>query len=298
VNTATEAETEALERSRAFAVPPTRIVRVRGGDARGWLHDLVTADVESLADGASRRSLLLTPTGRIRADVHVAATPGAFLLLQAPDQPETIDAILRPYVLSSDVELVARDDLRVIAVLGDDAVEADDAESNDVPAILRPSTVAAHGADLLVPHGAPLDRVRDRLLGRGLVEVGTAALEARRIRRGIPRMQTDFGQDALPAEAGLEDLIDFQKGCFLGQESVAKVRNLGHPPRVLVPVRAPAGTVAGVAVVAIGNGDPVGEVTSATAGDGGVDAIVRVRWDASSEPLSTNDGPLSLRRRG
>ena len=48
-----------------------------------------------------------------------------------------------------------------------------------------------------------------------------------------PRMGVDFEPGALPAEAGLERAIDLEKGCFLGQESVAKVRNLGHPPTVL-----------------------------------------------------------------
>ncbi|MGH2641245.1 MAG: hypothetical protein ACRDGO_06070, partial [Actinomycetota bacterium] len=82
-----------------------RITTVRGSDARSWLHDLVTADVEGLPDRGSRRSLLLTPTGRIRADFHIAAVDDSYLLLQAPDQPERVDVILRPYVLSSDVEV-------------------------------------------------------------------------------------------------------------------------------------------------------------------------------------------------
>ena len=59
------------------------------------------------------------------------------------------------------------------------------------------------------------------------------AVEVWRIRAGRPRMGADFDRTAIPAEAGLEALIDTTKGCFLGQESVARVRNLGHPPRVL-----------------------------------------------------------------
>jgi len=288
------AELDALGRSEAFATPAVRIVEVVGDDARRWLHDLVTADVASLPVGGSRRTLVLTPTGRIRADAHVAATGGGFLLLQAAEQPEAIDAILQPYVLSSDVRLVARDDLAIVAVLGDEKVAVEDGGTGDL-GVLRPSVLFPGGIDLVVRDGAALGRIRDRLLDRGLVEVGSTALEAWRIRRGAPRMEADFGQDALPAEAGLEDTIDFEKGCFLGQESVAKVRNLGHPPRVLLPVRAPAGTVAGTAVV--GDGVPVGEVTSATSSADAVDAIVRVRWEAASKPLSTKAGPLSLRRR-
>jgi folate-binding protein YgfZ len=119
-------------------------------------------------------------------------------------------------------------------------------------------------------------------------------LEIRRIRRGDVRMGADFGSDALPAEAGLEGAIDLTKGCFLGQESVAKVRNLGHPPRVLRHVRSQTPVAPGVPVLT--GGVAVGEVTSAAENNGGTDAIVRVRWDAALEELSTATGPLSLRR--
>jgi folate-binding protein YgfZ len=277
---------DALEKDRAFAVLGHRIISVRGADARTWLHDLITADVAGLPDRRSRRSLLLTPTGRIRADLHVAAVDGSFLLLQAPEQPEAVDGILRPYVLSSHVRIEDNTDRCVlVAVLGQEA-HIDDP---DVVA-LTPSVVAP-GLDLLVTHDswAPL---LERLRGSGLVEATPSDLEARRIRRGTPRMGVDFGPDALPAEAGLEDAIDFTKGCFLGQESVARVRNLGHPPRVLLHVSSDAPIVPGASVV---SGDVVvGEVTSAGSARDGGDAIVRVRWDADRERLATSEGPLVL----
>jgi len=265
------------------------VIAVRGADATAWLHDLVTADVEGLSTGQSRRSLLLTPTGRIRADFHVARLDGSFLLLQAEGQPGAVDAILAPYVLSSDVELYDRSEgSAIVAVLGGAAVE-----NGDDALVLAPS-VLGPGHDVIVPAGEPAARLRERLRERGAVEVSAQDLETWRIRRGIVRMGLDFGTDALPAEAGLEDTIDFTKGCFLGQESVAKVRNLGHPPRVLRLVRSRAPILPGAPVLA--DDQQVGEVTSAAAADGGTDAIVRVRWDAAPGGLSTEAGPLSLRR--
>ena len=264
------------------------MVAVRGTDAAAWLHDLITADVEGLSAGQSRRSLLLSPTGRIRADLHVARQDGSFLLLQEERQPEAVDAILAPYVLSSDVELENRSERSVIvAVLGGIA-----AEDGDDGLVLAPS-VLGPGHDVIVPPGEPVVRLRDRLRERGVVEVTPQSLETWRIRRGAVRMGSDFGPDALPAEAGLEDTIDLTKGCFLGQESVAKVRNLGHPPWVLRLVRSQARLAPGDLV--LGDGVRVGEVTSAAVDDGGTDAIVRIRWAAASEPLSTGSGPLSLR---
>jgi tRNA-modifying protein YgfZ len=265
------------------------VIAVGGADAAAWLHDLVTADVEGLSSGQSRRSLLLTPTGRIRADLHVARLDGSFLLLQEERQPEALDAVLAPYVLSSDVELEDRSERSVVvAVLGGEA-----AEDGDDPIVLAPS-VLGRGHDVIVPPGAPADRLRERLRERGVVEVTSEDLETWRIRRGVVRMGSDFGPEALPAEAGLEDAIDLTKGCFLGQESVAKVRNLGHPPWVLRLVRSKGQIARGAPVLV--DGAAVGEVTSAAEGDGGTDAIVRVRWDAASEPLSTETGPLSLRQ--
>jgi folate-binding protein YgfZ len=266
-----------------------RMVAVRGADAGAWLHDIVTADVHGLTDGQTRRSLLLTPTGRIRADFHIAAVGDSFLLLQAPGQPQAVDAILAPYMLSSDVEMDDRSERSlIVAVLGGLA-----AEDGDGALVLAPSVLGS-GHDAIVSRGEPARRLRARLLGRGLVELSEEDLETRRIRRGDVRMGPDFGSDALPAEAGLEDAIDLTKGCFLGQESVAKVRNLGHPPRVLRHARSRRPVAPGTPVLV--GGVAIGEVTSAAEGDGGTDAIVRVRWDAAFGELSTATGPLSLRR--
>ena len=81
------------------------MIRVTGADATAWLHDLVTADIASLAPGRARRSLLLTPTGRIRADVTVVRDEEGSSCSQEPAQPDRIEALLDPYVLSSDVAL-------------------------------------------------------------------------------------------------------------------------------------------------------------------------------------------------
>ncbi len=267
-----------------------RTVAVRGADARAWLNDLVTTDVEGLGVGQSRRSLLLTPTGRIRADFHVAGiTEDSFLLLQSTEQPEPVDTILSPYVLSSEVEIDDRSARSVVvAVLGGAA-----AEDGDDGLVLTPSVLGL-GSGVVVSPGRPLRSLRERLGARGLIEASAADIETWRVRQGVARMGVDFGPDALPAEAGLEGTIDFTKGCFLGQESVAKVRNLGHPPRILLHVVSNAVIRPGTAVLA--DGEAVGAVTSVAEGNGAMDAIVRIRWDAASEPLSTEAGPLSLRR--
>jgi folate-binding protein YgfZ len=291
-------ELNALQSGRAFAdLSSYRKVQVSGSDARAWLHSLVTTDVDSLAPGRSRRSLLLTPTGRIRADFSVACGEEGFLLLQAPGQPEHVGLLLAPYTLSSDVMLTdATNKLALFAVPGDSA-----------SAVGRPGlspSVLGAGVDLVAPVGQQAWRVEDMFVKKNLIEVGPAAVEGWRILRGAPRMGADFDQSSLPSEAGLQDAIDFTKGCFLGQESVAKVAKLGHPPTVLRAVRAEVELKAGMQV--LGRGAPVGEVTSATpvpstdqAADGatgqapetiGWAALVRVTWDAAEEELTVGSG--------
>ena len=241
---------------------------VRGADARGWLGDLVTADVATLERGSSRRSLLLTPTGRIRADMWISRIDDdAFLVLQAKDQPEPVEDALRPYVLSSAVRL------------------------KDVTPDLSVMVFPAREEIVTVARGDLAGAERE-LATRGALVVDERSYELWRIGRGDPRMGTDFEAGALPAETGLERLIDVTKGCFLGQESVAKVRNLGHPPTVLRHLRSAAVVVPGTPVFSADGA--VGQVTSvAPARRGGFVLISRVEWRAAEADLrSGDDSPM------
>ena len=196
--------------------------------------------------------MILSPTGRIRADVHVGAAGDTFLLLQDPVQ-RAGPLILAPYVLSSDVALEDRTGLvEVVAVLGGSAAE-DGADTLRLEALGPRIRGGPSSSGRASPPQAP-----QRFIDAGLVEVEPADVETWRIRRGIARTGVDLGPDALPAEAGLEDTIDFTKGCFLGQESVAKVANLGHPPRLVVAVRATTRVAPGATVLA--DGEPVGSM--------------------------------------
>jgi tRNA-modifying protein YgfZ len=248
-----EDQVDALDERRAFVDGARlRAVEVTGSDAGRWLNDLVTASVEDIPPGGTARSLLLTPTGRVRADFHIVRTDGAFVLVQEPDQPAAIDDLLRPYVLSSDVAVQRAAGTHIVLV--------------------------------------PSDRgwAVTRAAGDGAVEASPEAGEVWRIRRGVPRFPSDLDEESLPAEAGLEYLIDFTKGCFLGQEAVAKVRNLGHPPRVVLALRAGVPVRSGEPVVA--DGRDVGAVSSVAPLRDGFALLARVRWDARTRPLTTASG--------
>lgn len=278
-------ELAALDEERAFADRSSyRKLQVEGDGARSWLNDLLTAGLAGLVEGQAARSLLLSPTGHIRADVHVVATTDGFLLLQDPAQPRAIGELLAPYVLSSPVTLTDRtDELSLYAVPGAAAVRLGFGG--------RPS-VLGDGQDLLTtPAGAA--ELESMMMNRQLTKVGGEALEVWRIRRGVARFPIDLTEESVPAEAGLDALIDTAKGCFLGQESVAKIRNLGHPARVVRTLRSATEVLAGAEVLA--EGAVVGRITSAAPGPVGETAILaRVSWAAAEARLTTHDGaPLA-----
>jgi folate-binding protein YgfZ len=276
-------ELDALLSGRAFVdLSSWWKTAVEGADAVPWLHDLLTADVASLPRGGARRSLLLTPTGRIRADVHVVRRDRDLMLLQAADQPEPIRALLEPYVLSADVRLGdVSAALALLAVPGSPP-EPDGATAH-VPSVLGP------GHDELVEAGARVEARVTALTTAGLIQAHAEAVETDRIHRGLARMGHDFDTSSLPAEAGLEDLIDGAKGCFLGQESFARIRDRGHPPRVLRRLRSEGVVHAGDPVLA--GGVEVGRITSAAANlEGATRAIARVRWEAAERELKLGDG--------
>jgi tRNA-modifying protein YgfZ len=275
-----EDQVAALDDGRAYAeLDDHDVTLVSGRDARGWLNDLITTDVETLERGQTRPSMLLTPTGRIRALFHVLCLSEGFALVQRTDQAERIGRLLDPYVLSSDVTLRERP-YHVIAVPGRD---------RPPPRLdngWRPSLLGG-GHDLLFLDPGDVDLLRDDLADEPLARAHADAVERRRIRRGQPRFGVDLDADSFPAEAGLDlpPVTDRSKGCFLGQEAVAKIANLGHPPRVVVAVEAPGVVLEAGEPVSAG-GEPVGVVTSA-AGDRG---LARVRWGAPLDRLRTAGG--------
>lgn len=286
---APEAELAALDEGRAFADRSGyRKLSVAGADTETWLNDLLTAGLAGLREGHARRSLLLSPTGRIRADVMAVGGAAGVVLLQDPAQDVAVGDLLAPYVLSSAVTLTdVTEQLALYCIPGTlpDALPSPGS---------RPSLLG-EGSDLLLP-AADAPRIEAMLIEVGLARVGDDALEVRRIRRGMPRFPIDVTEGSVPAEAGLEELIDVTKGCFLGQESVAKIRNLGHPATLVRAARTEARVAPGAEVLADRLG--VGRVTSAAAADdGGTACLLRIAWAARDAHLATADGtPLTAHR--
>jgi tRNA-modifying protein YgfZ len=267
---------------KAFAnLADWRKIAVLGTDALGWLGDLVSADLSDLSPGRARRSLLLSPTGRIRAEFTVALSGGSLLLLQDPTQPRSVGDLLAPYVLSSDVTMEDRSrTLSLFAMPGQEVPPNAPGAASSIPSCLGPGvdliSAAQDGAEVLRWLRASFDEAREE------------ELEAWRVAMGRARWGVDGTDEDLPQEAGMEEAVALDKGCYLGQEAVARVRNLGHPRRVLLRLRSEADVARGDAVLV--DEREAGRVTSVASAEGRTLVLARVRWDARGGPFTTRDG--------
>lgn len=275
------------------------LVRATGPDRATFLQGMLTNDVARLAPGAGCPALLLTIQGRVTADVRVAALPDALLLdvdLRARDE---LVAALEALLVADDVELLApAEPVALVALDGPGAADVlrladvapfahvDTAVAGMPVRAVRASEVRGAGFVLHVPAALAV-QVWDALVGSGARPCGTEALEGRRVEVGVPRIGLDMGARTLALEVPVEDALSITKGCYLGQEVVARGTARGHVNRRLTPVLldgpAPA---SGAALVR--DGKEVGQLTTVAQafGAGSLAALAFVRrehWDPGTE---------------
>jgi folate-binding protein YgfZ len=228
------------------------VVHVTGPDATTYLQGQLSADLDAIGDGASAWSLLLEPTGRMGALVRVARLGEAWQLDVDADFGDAVRERLARFLLRVQVELVLERQPMV-------AVRGPGAERVGVPAgavALAPCWPAVEGVDLLGGDG---------ILPAGVPEATSEDLETARVAAGVPAMGAEITRDTIPGELGalwIEATVSFDKGCYTGQELVARIDSRGgnvpHPLRALAGADplAPGGVV-------LLDGDEVGHVTSA-----------------------------------
>ena len=203
------------------------VLRITGADRLSWLHSLTTQHLEGLAPGAAGEALVLSPQGHVEYELTLT-DDGTAVWVHV--EPGTAAALLEfltsmQFMLRVDPRDVSSD-YAVVKLLGPE-VPAD-----TQPAIARLDV--GFGTDLIVPRAELAERVAD-LRAAGAALAGTWALEALRIAAGRPRLGLDTDHRTLPHEVGwIETAVHLSKGCYRGQETVARVHNLGRPPRRLV----------------------------------------------------------------
>lgn len=249
----------------ALARPARDVVVVSGPDALSYLQNLVSQDLDGLADGQAVHSLLLTPQGKLDVDFWLMREGDVAWLVCEGGFGEQLVESLQRFKIRVQVEVSLDPSLAVLALRGDGARAA--AASSD--AVIPVPWAGADGEEEavdIVGDAATLDAVAGAALGAGAREWSEDEYEAARIAAGVPRLGLDLDAKTIPQEAALErDAVSFSKGCFLGQELVCRLDTRGHVNRYLrrLTVAEGASAVRGAEIVA---GDKaVGTITS-TAG--------------------------------
>ena len=226
-------------------------LELRGADRGRFLNGLVTSNVLELTAGSNRYGFFTDLRGRVLADVYVLALDDRLWLELPPGRAAAIQKHLQAYIVADRVEVLPLEDVLPLTLVGP--------ESSPLLERLGAGGCAIDANCRTTLFGSELHLARRELFGvdsstiwisasmapdiwKRLVSaeggpapqpVGFEAVEALRVEQGIGRWGQDYGADNLPQETGLlEAAVDFEKGCYLGQEIVARVHYLGKPKRL------------------------------------------------------------------
>jgi folate-binding protein YgfZ len=204
------------------------VVTITGPDRLSWLNSLSTNKVDDLSSGRAAQTLILSPHGHIEHHLSVVDDGATTWIHVEPGEAGPLIEFLHSMRFMLRVEPADRSaDFAVLTVMGPQA-----------PAEITSAAVAVmdfgFGVDLVLTR-AGLAEVAADLGARGLRPAGIWAHEALRIAGHRARFGTDTDHKTIPHEIGwIESAVHLSKGCYRGQETVARVHNLGHPPRRLV----------------------------------------------------------------
>ena len=206
--------------------PDTGFISIAGDEACAFLQSIITANVETLPIGACRPAALLTPQGRVLIDMMVyRPTSDRFLLRSDAARRDDLFTRLRRYQLRRLIDLAIEPNIRLVLLLSNQA-----AETIDIPMIMScsdPRSPKLGSHCLVETHHLPAQM--------GAID----SWHANRIAAGVPEGSLDLiPERALMLEAGLDQLgaVDFEKGCYVGQEVTARTHYRGLVKRRLVPL--------------------------------------------------------------
>jgi folate-binding protein YgfZ len=242
-------------------------LEVRGPDAAEFLQGQVTNDVVALDSGRGCYAAMLNPKGRIAADMRIVrAAPERFLLDTEATARDVVLRDLRMYKIGRKVEVIDMPDRSIFSLIGPRSDEVVEAALGACPARDEHSLIETGEGVFAVRTNIGIEILADTDLGERLLEAGAQpvsfdAAEIVRVEHGRPRHGVDMTEDNLPAEAGIVDrAVSFTKGCYVGQEPVARMHYKGHPNRHLRGLRLSGPAAGGSTLVATDKA--VGALTS------------------------------------
>jgi len=236
-------------------------LRITGRERATWLHNIVSNMVEKLAVGDGNYGTFLTDRGKMVGDFRLLVRDDCLLLDTEPELADSLPAAMDRFLISEDAE-IHRDHDRwtLLGLMGPQSAEwVSRALVIDVPGLALYGSIEAErdgtrvvvsrqnragetGYDLWLDPSLAA-KVRDMLSTAGVTEIGSDALEVLRIEAGIARYGADTHDDIIPLEARLDHAIHYEKGCYIGQEIIARMHYRGHPNKLLICLRFDGGVV-------------------------------------------------------
>ena len=260
------------------------------GPQRAWfLHQILTQAFEDISAGEARDTALITAHGRMVGYMETLATEDAILMHFEPELTDKLPDALGRYVFATQVDIAdVTEDFGLVLIVAPNW--------NEVAAEIAPDAKAHRTLSLGVPAGYlwtaqdDVERVQAELKGRGFEHANENELEELRVEHGMARWGRDMTEKTLPPEAGLDEVaVHYDKGCYVGQEAMAKIRFRGKVNRRLRRLESDAPLEVGAEVRE--DDGKVGTVTSVA----GNRALAMVRYTV--EPgtrVTAGDSPATV----
>jgi folate-binding protein YgfZ len=283
-------------------------IRVTGEDRARLLHAMTTNHVQQMKPGDGIYAFFLNAQGRILADAYILCFIDHFLLDTAPETRRTVFEHLDRYIIADDVTLEDITDQtfsfglegpKAIEVAAQCGLSAPHHRFShvrlidfDVAAI---SSTGSHGIRI---YGS-LQRKEEAIVmieGASAIAASPEDAERARIENFVPKFGCEITEHTLPQETQQTHALHFQKGCYLGQEIVERIRSRGHVNRLLMGFRLQSETPPPPGTKLLLEGKPAGEVTSSATSKGGAFGLAYVRVPgARSGAMAEIDGhPVEL----
>ncbi len=244
-----------------FADRSSRVkLRFSGRQAAWFLHQILTQSFEDMKPGEARDAAMITAHGRMTGYLEVVATEDAFLAHFEPSLKGSLPEAIRRYVFATEVEIEdVTGAMGLVLVAGDGALEA----ARTLPeAVVHPTSPLGVEATYVWIERDDLDDALRLLEKEGATEASEDELELIRVANGIPRWGFEMDEKTFPQEVGIDErAVHYDKGCYLGQEAMAKIHFRGKVNRRLVKLETDAATAPGTPLLL--DGTAVGAVTSA-----------------------------------
>ena len=250
-------------------------IRATGEDRVRLLHAMTTNDIRQLEPGQGCYAFFLNVQGRILADAVVLAMPDALVIDTEPETRSSLYGHLDKYIIADDVALEDVTETTIeIGIEGPAAFEVLEKLGAPAPAapywhaqwseatVARFSTTGRAGFSVIAPAAARDALIRD-LEAAGAISADTEAARTARLEQGCPRYGEDITERHIPHETQLLSGVNFNKGCYIGQEIVERVRSRGGVHRFLVGLEIDADRPPSTDARITAGGKEVGEITSA-----------------------------------